>query len=212
MLQFSIGLRLTLLAALAALSGCAVPPPPPLLDISSHACAPQPDLISALPVKLSDAIRPDMVDLRIDDTAPCLQTTQGPSLYGAFALPADAVPMMLGVRSVAVGEGLFVPHLLLLDGTGAVQREVDQSSLHYRGDVLTAFVRLHPGERYLVVGSTPQAVGLMESHIVERTFASSTVTSTGAMVTYHSGTDQVRNYVYAHGGRIFVWASPVPTD
>jgi len=202
--------RLALLAALGLVSACAAPPPP-LLDISSHVCAPQPDLISALPVKVSDPLRPDMVDLRIDDTARCLQTTQGPSLYGAFALPGDAVPMMLAVRSIPVGEGLFVPHLLLLDGTGAVQREVEQSALQFRGETLTAFIRLHPGERYLVVASTPQSVGQANSHIIETT---SQVQSTSQLGTFtvHTGTDVLRNYVYAHGGKIYVWVSPVPTN
>lgn len=210
MSRLSTSFRIVLPAAFGLLSACAAPPPP-LLDISTHACAPQPDLVSALPVKLSDPIRPDMVNLRIDDTARCLQTTQGPSLYGAFALPADAMPMMLAVRSVPVGEGLFVPHLLLLDGTGAVQREVEQSALQFRGETLTAFIRLHPGERYLVVGSTPQTVGQTDSRVVERTVATSS-SGGGVHFTYHSGYDETRDYVYAHGGKIFVWVSPVPTN
>lgn len=196
-------------AALALLAGCA-PPPPPLLDISTHACSNVPDLVDALPLPLSDALHPNTVELRIDDSARCLQTAQGKSLYGAFRLPDSTAPMMVAVRSVPVGEGLFVPHLLLLDGTGASQREIGQDSLQFRGNTLTALIRVHPDERYLVVASTPKTVGQNTSRITETTATSTSYSSNGAYFSIHTGNDVARDFVYAQGGRIIVYAATVP--
>lgn len=200
-------LSLTLLAPLA-LAGCAAPPP--LLDLSGRACAASPDLISAAPVALSDPRHPDTVKLRIDATAPCLETPQGKSLYGAFRLPDSTVPFMIAVRSVPLGEGLFVPRLLLLDGTGAVAREIGRDELEFRGDTLTALIRSHPGERYLVVASTPQSIGQSETRISERTV---TTQSSGGGITFavHTGVDAAHTYVDAHDGVIIVFAATIPS-
>ncbi|HUC67921.1 MAG TPA: hypothetical protein VMA53_21065 [Stellaceae bacterium] len=201
-------LRLMLLASLALAEGCAAPPPP-LLDISNHACATSPDLISAAPLTLSDPRRPDTVKRRIDDTAPCLETAQGKSLYAAFRLPDSAAPFMIGVRSIPIGQGLLVPRLLLLDGTGAVKREIGQDSLEFRADTLTALIRSHPDERYLVVASTPQAVGQEDARIVETTTAT-TVTFGRYASTVHSGLDTTHRYIFAHGGLVTVFAAAIP--
>ncbi len=201
-------LRLMLLATLALAAGCAAAPPP-LLDISNHACATSPDLISAAPLTLSDPRSPDTVKTRIDDTAPCLQTAQGKSLYAAFRLPDSASPFMIGVRSAPIGQGLLVPRLLLLDGTGAVKRAIGQDSLEFRADTLTALIRSHPDERYLVVASTPQAVGRSEERIVESTTATTVVSGRYAATAY-SGLDATHRYVYAHGGLITVFAATIP--
>ncbi len=201
--------RLAALAALLALlAGCAAPPPP-LLDISKHVCTPAPELISATPVPLGDPRRPDVVKLQIDDTAHCLETPEGKSLYGAFRLPDSPTPYMIAVRSTPVGQGLFVPRLLLLDGTGAVRREIGRDSLEFRGPTLTALIRSHPDERYLVVASTPKAVGETESRIVERTQAA-TAAANGAYFTIYGGTDTAQTFVYDHGGLITVYAATIP--
>jgi hypothetical protein len=201
-------LHLELLATLALAAGCAAAPPP-LLDISNHACATSPDLISAAPLTLSNPRSPDTVKRRIDDTAPCLQTAQGKSLYAAFRLPDSASPFMIAVRSIPIGEGLLVPRLLLLDGTGAVKREIGQDSLEFRADTLTALIRSHPDERYLVVASTPQAVGQSDERIVESTTAT-TVVSGGYAATVHSGLDTTHRYVFAHDGLVVVFAATIP--
>lgn len=170
--------RLALAAALALLAACAAAPPP-ILDLSGHVCTPSPELITAPPVPLSNPGHPSPVELRIDETAHCLDTAQGKSLYAAFTL------------------------------TGALAREVDSGVLQFRGDSLTALIRAHPGERYLVVASTPQTVGQTNSRIVERT-SETTSSSNGVSVTIHTGTDEARTFVYAHGGKITVYAAAIP--
>jgi hypothetical protein len=197
------------IAALSLLAGCAAPPPPPLLDISRHPCSAIADLINAAPLPLGDALHPKLVEMRIDDSARCLETAEGKSLYGAFRLPDSTVPIMVAVRSIPVGEGLFVPRLLLLDGTGALKREIGQDSLEFRGNTLTALIRIHPDELYLVVASTPKTVGQGTSRITEGVNAS-TYSANGGYFTVYSGTDSARSFVYAQGGRIIVYAATVP--
>jgi hypothetical protein len=155
-------------------------------------------------------MRPDTVHLRIDDTAPCLATQQGKSLYGAFRLPDSTASFMIAVRSLPVGQGLFVPRLLLYDGTGALTREIGRDELEFRGETLTVLIRSHPGERYLVVASTPQSIGQAETRISESTRTS---TSSGGGVSFavHTGVDAAHTYVYAHDGLIWVYAATIPS-
>jgi hypothetical protein len=86
-----------IVAGLLCLVGCA--PPPPLLDISGHACTPAPELVGAASLALGDPLRPDVVKLTIDENSRCLQTADGKSLYGAFQLPDRPQPFMIAVRS-----------------------------------------------------------------------------------------------------------------
>jgi hypothetical protein len=198
-----------LFAALALLGGCAAPPPP-LLDISGYACTPTPDLVSAMPLPLGDPRDPKVVVLKIDEHARCLEAGDGRSLYGAFQLPDSPQPYMVSVRSVPIGDGIFVPRLLLLDGLGALKREVPRDAFVFRADTLTALIRNHPDERYLVVASVPRAVGETTSRITERT-RTSTACSSGGCFIIATGGDTARTMVYAHGGTIGVYAAVIPT-
>jgi hypothetical protein len=209
MVRLSWTLRVAALAIPVLAFGCAAPPPPPLVDIASHACADKPDLISAKPVPLGDPLRPSVVKVRVDNTAPCLKTAQGDSLYAAFRLPDSLTPYMIVVRSTPLGEGLLVPRLMLLDGTGTVTRELGQDSLQFRADTLTALTRSHPGELYLVVAATPRTVGETKSRITETTLAT-TYSSGGGFFTIHSGSDATRTYVFAQDGLISVYAAHLP--
>src|SRR6185437_15724309 len=175
--------------ALALLSGCASAPPP-LLDISAHACSSSPDLIAAKSLPLGESGHPSPVKVDIDDSAPCLQTPQGKSLYAAFRLPDSLSPYLIAVRSLPLGKGIFVPHLLLLGGTGAVRRQIGQDELEFRGTTLSAIIRSHPGELYLLVAATPQSVGKTDSRIIETTRATGGATGNGGYFYINTGQDE----------------------
>jgi hypothetical protein len=62
-----------------ALVGCA-PAPPPLLEISWHACTAAPELVGAAPLALGDPLHPDVLKLTVDDNSRYLQTAEEKSL------------------------------------------------------------------------------------------------------------------------------------
>jgi hypothetical protein len=187
-----------IVAGLLCLVGCA--PPPPLLDISGHACTPAPELVGAASLALGDPLRPDVVKLTIDENSRCLQTADGKSLYGAFQLPDRPQPFMIAVRSAPAGDSLFVPRLLLSDGLGNRQREVPSDGFVFRGDVVKVLIRSHPNERFLVVASAPQAVGQTTSRITERTNTSVGCSGGGCFV-IATGGDTQRTMIYARAAR-----------
>lgn len=199
-------IRAPLLAALALLGACAAPPPP-LLDISTRVCPAAPDLIGARAVALDDPLHPHPLVVRVDEHAACVDTTVGKSAYVSFQLPDSAQPYMIAVRSAPLGAGLFVPRLMLFDGAGQLKREVPRDSFVFRGDTLTLLMRSRGDERYLVVASTPQAVGQTTTRISEYAWQNCNNTSCAA-----AGRDVERTIVYAHGGVIGVYAAAIPAD
>jgi hypothetical protein len=95
---------------------------------------------------------------------------------------------------------------MLLDPAGQVTREVTLETFLFRGLSLTANLRSHPGERYLIVASEPGAVGRQDARIVSTARATS---SSGIVVTY--GNDVNDRYTYAYNGSVTVAIRPLPT-
>jgi hypothetical protein len=203
------------IAALAclALAACATPapPPPPLLAVSGADCSATPDLSKAaslqLPAKAGDE-KP--VAVTFDGETACLLSAAGSkSFYRIFALPSDAPPYTILISSQPFGYGIFAPHLMMLDNAGAVTREIKSGAFVFRGNELTALLRSHAEERYLLVASDPDSLGKQFARITEQTqvYAGSTGT---AIYEIHTGTDTNNQLIYTANGKVSVTLALLP--
>jgi hypothetical protein len=198
------------LAALlpALLAACASPAPPPILSLDGRPCVGSPDVAGAQAVPL-DAGNPVKLDL--DGGAACLEAKGGArSAYAAFRLPASQKPYLLTVTSTPLGDTLFAPRLLLLDGQGRVLREVPRDGFLFHGTALYAGLRAAPAERYLIVASDAPSVGQQVSHILGESRAIPVPVGIGAVALVRSGSEKQQVITYAHNGRVTVTAQPMP--
>lgn len=188
------------------LAACATPPPP-TVSLEGRSCVAGPELGKAQ----SLALAPDKaITVKLDATAACLLANDGAkSVYVAFQLPQSADEYLVTVVSAPLGQGLFSPHLLMLDSNGQMVRELPRESFLFHGPSLSAGIRVHPGERYLVVASDPQSVGASVSRLTENTHVT---VATSGFVTFavHTGSEANSTYTYAHNGTITVWAQTLP--
>jgi hypothetical protein len=201
---------LPVLGIAALLAGCATPKPiEPVTDLGARVCAPQPWGLGATALALDpDSARAATIDIAPD--APCRRNDQGTdSLYHVFMLPASDKPVMVTVSSMPVPRALFAPRLLLLDGMGRVTRQVDEHAFLFRGDMLTALVRLRADERMLVVESAPSVVGQPVSRVQEQ-LNSQVVVAYPFVAHVYTGSEMHTNYVMSHTGRIRVDLAPLP--
>ena len=201
------------LIAIAAVAACGnkMKGPPPIVDISARDCTARPVLDGAKPVPL-DADK--AVTVTFDGNSPCWQAADGRRVYGAFALPQGADPILVTVVSSPLGTGLLSPRALLLDQQQAIVREVARDGFRFHGASLYVGIRLHANERYLVVTSDPAMVGAHVSQIVESTSTSgASVVVPGGIAFYqiHMGADANLDFVYSHNGTVVVAAQPMPT-
>jgi hypothetical protein len=204
-------LAATAILAALFLAGCQEPGPPPVTSIADRSCAAAPDLSSAKPVEL-DAKK--SVKVTLDGAAPCWESTEGnKSVYAVFKFPEAAVPYMVAVYSEPLGQGLFTPRVITLDAAGVTQREIGRDSFRFNGNFLHVSLRVHDGERYLLVASDPKSVGQQVNQISEST---NTYTGTsaggGVIVTFqvHTGSDTERSYTFSLNGKVEVSAQPIP--
>lgn len=194
------------------LAGCAPPAPPPMVSLDGRSCGAQVDLSSGhVPaLEVSKAI---MVTL--DEKAMCLQAPDGSkSVYAAFLLPQLPALPLVTVMSSPLGEGLFSPHLLMLDPEGKILREVPRDAFSFHGSALHVGIRMHAEERYLLVASDPQTVGTDISRIVDGTTTSTTTTyfkGGGSISSSASfGKEDTLKLTYAHNGTVSVLVQPMP--
>lgn len=181
---------------------------PAVTSLDGRSCAPQLDLATAQSLAL-DAEKPLVVD--IGDATACVQTIGvGRSIYVVFKLPESAEPIVVDVKSVALGSTLFSPRLLLLDEAGAVLRERSNDVFMFQDSSLYVGTRVHPGERYVVVASDPRAVGRRESRLYGATQATMMATGAGGFFWIHTGSEASRLFTYAHNGQIAVAVRLLP--
>ena len=198
--------------ACLALAACATTPTPvPLLTVSATNCSAAPNLSTAAPLVL--AAKPGdekPVELTFDAQTSCLQSAAGTkSLYRVFALPADAPPYTIMVSAVPFGQALFAPHLMLLDGQGSMTREVKSDPFVFRGSQLTALLRNHADERYLLIASDPDSMGKQFARTLEETQVYTGSTGYG-IYQIHTGTDTTQQMIYTANGNVSVTLAPLP--
>lgn len=206
-------LRMFLAASLAALAGCAVQHvEPPALTLGGRVCAAQPDLGLALVLTLKPK---DNVALEsvFGPTTPCVGPADAGATYAVVALPEWPEDYILSVTSIPVGVAIVAPRVQVLDASGKPVREIPHDRFSFHGTSLYAGLRIHPGERYLLVSSDPVAIGHNVSQIVSSTMATTGATAAGGSIvtfTMYRGAEANVNLVFAHNGRIVVLAEPVP--
>jgi hypothetical protein len=197
-------LRGTALVAVLLAGACVhAPDVAPVLDLTDRDCTAAPSLAGALPtVATVDGDRDKPTTATLDLQSTCVSGPNGKALYAVFALP-DGGPYTVSLSSVPLGRSLFAPHASVLDGQGAVMRELATSSFMFRGTNLTVLYRSHPGERYLLVTSDPPNVGKPLSRINET--VQQTVASTGyATFVMYTGSDIPMSTTWAHNGQVVV--------
>lgn len=193
------------LVLLYALAGCAGGMgPPPITDLGVRTCTATPDFSRALPVSVDGAA----AVAELDATAPCLTGADGMSrVYAVFLLPPANPPYFLSVASQPVGAALFPPRAQMLGSGGEVLRDVDSKLFLFRGNALTAQLRSHEAERYLLVTSVPELVGTQISRTGVSTSGGAIATGNGGFITIYSGTDVTMTLTFSLNGRLVVSAT-----
>jgi hypothetical protein len=203
------------LVALAPLAGCHPPPPPsPILSLYGMPCGAQPDFIGAPHL----ALDPDKkVTVDLQGTLPCFQTPDGvEATYAAFALPESPSEYLVSVASVQRGMALLPPHALVYDGLGHYLREVSKDAFQFHGSSLRAAIRIHPGERYVVVASAdPQVtIGQSLNQIVDGVGVSTWSLALPRVVVTtqtHYGTETENTITFSYNGQVTASAFAMPT-
>ncbi|MDO8838507.1 MAG: MalM family protein [Parvibaculum sp.] len=208
-MRTALSKALPALAALA-LAGCETtqPGPPPIVQIAPSNCSESPSLARAqsLPFDAEDKKKPERVT--IDAGSPCIERDGAKSLYRILALPAPGEPYMVTLRSLPGQNSIFAPQLALLDAEGAETRRIDREALLFRGQALSAVLRIRDEERYLVIASDPQLVGQDIARLSGRTHQQMISTGT-AMFAVYTGSESTTQMTYSHGGTIDVSATPI---
>ena len=197
------------LLALAVLSGCAAPPAvPPVLSLDGRPCATGPELITAHPVPL-DGGKETKVAVTTDIA--CMQAADGTrSSYVAFSLPTSPGRYLVTVKSVPMGQTLFTPRILLLDGLGKPVREVSHDVFMFHGDILYAGIQATPDERYLVVASDSSSIGQQVSQLAGSTQTNTYPVPGGGIFFMTTGSEATKMLTLAHNGSLIVSAGPLP--
>ncbi len=176
-----------------------------MTSLEGRSCTAQLDLANPRPLALEGGA----VKVTLDQTAPCIEAATGKSTYLLFRLPDAAEEYIVSVSSEPLGQGLFAPHLLLLNDAGQLRRELPRDSFMFHGAALAVSIRIHAGEHFLIVASDSDATGQQISRLV----ASTQVTAAagpGVYVVVHTGAESTNSYTYAHNGVITVAAEKIP--
>lgn len=178
-------------------------PPPMTIMPASILCAPSAQLSGAVAIAADDDAK-----ATLDTTAArCVKDASGAGLYQVFALPAVAKPSILTVASVPVGTAIVFPRIMIMDASGNITRQVAADALQFRAGELTAVLRLHPGDAYLVVESDPAHVGQSFSRVQEsvHVFAASVVARAFiATAAIHTGSDDTNTLIFSLNGKVEV--------
>ena len=188
-----------------ACSACTKNPIPPMLTINATNCAATPDLGTAHEVTLKAS-----ASVVFNDTTPCLQPVGGAArLYSVFRLPESTEAFWVTVTSVPRGQGIVAPYVVLLDQDGKPTREMTHDRFVFRGVSLKLSIRPQSNERYLLVASTPDAVGETTSGVVGNAQTTAVAVGTGYVVV-PAGWENVHSVTRAHGGTITVTTELIP--
>lgn len=137
-------------------AGCMAPPP--ILSLEARSCTASVQLAPASEVSFGVASGTTMM---VDATAPCFETPAGRASYAVFRLPVATEPFQITVRSSARGLALLLPKAEIYDAQDRPRAAIDGFRA-VRG-ALVASARGLPGDRYVVVASSPASVGLQRS-------------------------------------------------
>lgn len=198
-------------AALAGLAACAADdPPPPVLSIADHACQSAPVLSGATSLVLKPKKEGEENEIKFDmRDAPCVEIAGGEkAVYRLVALPEETSEYVISVESTPVGDGVFAPAVSLLDEQGKTLRSIPGDAFVFRGNSLSVLVRRHPGERYVLVVSDPDAVGKSMSRPVEGVQSSGYMVGYAYVQTYY-GYDTTQNLTFALSGIVTVRVEPL---
>jgi hypothetical protein len=205
--------KLTALALAVSLAACAPKQaPPPVVDMASMTCAGAFALSDVAPLQFDPKGKDEKTTTAIlDSKSQCIHDAQGvPSLYHVFALPDLGAPYILAVRTIPWGGTLLAPKLLLLDGDAKTLRSTSHSDFTFRGQELSALMRSHPGESYLVVTSDNEVLGRDISRIVEAVHTTAAAFPNGGSFIWYTGSDSVNHMTLASVGRVDVTITPFP--
>jgi hypothetical protein len=206
-------LNIPALLSCVALTACAAKAPPPTLSLDGRSCGPQIDLKNGQipPLELNKA-----ATVTLDGNTTCWQAPDGSrNVYTVFRLPQLRVPPLVDVTSAPLGEGLFSPHVLMLDSDGNILRDVPRDSFSFHGPALHIGIRAHADETYVLVASDPKTVGSGISQIFDGTTLTSTTTISKGGATFTSasnwGHENTLGLTYSYNGIVSVLLQSVPT-
>jgi len=196
--------------AAISLTACAHPqPPPPVVDLAQMQCSPAVRLDDATPLIL-DKDGEKRETALLDGNVHCVEEPSGyRSLYRVFALPAMA-PSIVTVSAQPWGNTMLPPRAAFLDASGKTVRETTHADFTFRGAVLSALLRSHPGESYLVLLSDADVLG----HSVSRISGSIQTNYAAAgpvLIAMYTGRDTTTNLVFTPVGNVTVSIAPLPT-
>ncbi len=185
---------------------CAKNPAPPMLTINATNCVAMPDLTTAREVRLKDGAA-----IAFNNKTPCLQPAGGAArLYSVFRLPESTEAFWVTVTSAPRGQGIVAPYVALLDQDGKMMREMAHDRFVFRGTALKLSLRPQSNERYLLVSSTPDAIGQTTSGVVGNAQATAVMVGTGFVV-IPTAWENERSITRAHGGVIAVTTELIPS-
>ncbi len=201
---------LMIASAILLLSGCAHAPPPPMLSISQTSCDTSPDMQHAEPIAYNEKDE-SSISAQFNEKSTCLQSGSGAkSLYKLYRLPNAQAPYSISIVSVPTEVSVFVPHIAIFDGNGALVREIPRDSLTFRNGNLSALFRSHANDSYLLLASDVDQVGKSSQQILETTRTDMFCAGT-AFITVHTGDDRSRQLMYSHNGSVEITLAPIPT-
>ncbi|MBA2587765.1 MAG: hypothetical protein H0U98_03975 [Alphaproteobacteria bacterium] len=201
------------LAALAVLGACAPRPvPPPVVDMVALPCANAMVMQGAVPLSFDPKEKDEKTTIAIlDGRSCCIQDADGSRrLYQLFALPEMKAPYILSIRTSPWADTILAPRGLLLAGDGTVMRSTSHADFIFRGEQLSALVRSHPGEAYLVVTSDTEVLGREVARITESVQVTAAVMPYGGAFIWHSGLDTTHRMTLSPAGHIEVTVAPFP--
>jgi hypothetical protein len=203
--------RLSPLAIAAlALSACAKPVPPPVVDMASIPCADAMAMTGATALQFDPKGKDEKTtDVILDGKSSCLREVAGNRrLYQVFALPPMEAPYIIAVRTSPWADTILAPRVLLLDGDGKITRETTHADFIFRGEQLSALLRSHPGETYLALTSDSEVLGKEITRVVEAISVAAAPVGAGGTFLWYSGTDTTHRMVLSVAGRAEITISP----
>lgn len=200
--------RAAVLLGTLCLCACSTPIPPPTVDLASLDCTAAPSLSGAVPLAFDPQKPKDTIAI-LDSHARCLDNGHGGrSLYRVFTLPHAASPYLLLLSAPPWGSTLLAPQAIFLDTAGAVKRQSSRADFIFRGDALSAALRSHPDETYLVVASDSAALGEAVARI-DQSFSGQMYSTGTAFVNVYIGLDVTKHLVLTPAGTLTLTTAPL---
>jgi hypothetical protein len=184
------------------------------VNIEAMSCTGAVAVASAAPL-LFDAKGKDekTTTVILDNGSKCLQDSDGSRrLYQVFALPDMGAPYIISVRTSPWGGTILAPRMLLLNGDGQIMRSTTHSDFAFRGEQLSALLRSHQGEVYLVVSSDSEVLGKEISRVIEAVHSTVVAAGAGGAFMWYSGSDFTNRMVLSVAGRMEVTITPFPAE